>query len=79
MNGRLPESTRLALDNLMQCASKDKVSVAGFALCLDPISIAAFGNVPDHADIKFYEMACSLVQEKKKRGLVINETVQEPV
>lgn len=76
---QLPDQTKSALTYLLQTASAEGVTVAGFAFKADPPAITNFGNCPDHGDIKLYELLCEMTRAKQAKGLVVAETVQKPV
>lgn len=79
MKYELPEATRQALHYLLQTAAADGVIIAGFAFRGEPACIISFGNCPDHADFKLYELLCRMSEEKKAQGLVVEDRVQKPV
>ena len=76
---QLPEATTQALRYLIQTAASEGVTVTGFAFKAEPPAITSFGNCPDKADLKLYEVLCKMVEEKQKAGLVVVENLEKPV
>ena len=79
MKTYMPESTSLAIRNLLQVASADGVTVAGFAFCSEPVAVTSFGNCSDHGSIELYTLLCRMADEKERQGLVIIDNVEKPV
>lgn len=79
MKYELPEATKQALRYLVQTATSEGITAAGFAFRLEPPAITVFGNCSDKADIKLYEFLCKLTEQKQADGMVVIDRVEEPV
>jgi hypothetical protein len=75
MKPALPDKTQAALEHLLRMASEEKVTVAGFAFCKEPICILNFGNCPDADDIQLFRMLCAVVDGQKQKGQAITQFI----
>jgi hypothetical protein len=76
-NNNVPLEVQAIIEDLIRTADKHKIVVAGFVVGAEPPCLMNFGNCSDYGDIELYTELCNICDDKRRKGLVVRDTVGE--